>query len=166
MPHVDATYDRNAAVLYAHRWAHGRNPRYYNFDKLGGDCTNFVSQCLFAGARVMSFDPKNAWFYRSGNHKTPSWSGVPYLRNFLVQNSGHGPRALETTAQNILPGDVLQLCFDGNVFHHSLFVVGVGPTPESATIFVAAHTDDADNRPLSTYTYQKCRYLHILSVGQ
>ena len=43
-------YDRSAAVTYAHRWAFGRNPRYYNFDELGGDCTNFASQCLYAGA--------------------------------------------------------------------------------------------------------------------
>ena len=28
-------YDRAAAVAYAHRWAHGRNPTYYSFDALG-----------------------------------------------------------------------------------------------------------------------------------
>ena len=43
-------YDRQAAVAYAHRWAYLRNPAFYNFDKLGGDCTNFASQCLYAGA--------------------------------------------------------------------------------------------------------------------
>ena len=38
-------YDRQAAVDYAHRWAYHRNPDFYNFDELGGDCTNFASQC-------------------------------------------------------------------------------------------------------------------------
>ena len=38
-------YDRGKAVAYAHKWAFGRNPAYYNFDKIGGDCTNFTSQC-------------------------------------------------------------------------------------------------------------------------
>ena len=39
-------YDRAAAVLYAHRWAYGRNPAFYDYEELGGDCTNFASQCL------------------------------------------------------------------------------------------------------------------------
>ena len=26
-------YDRHAAVQYAHRWAYGRNPAYYDFEK-------------------------------------------------------------------------------------------------------------------------------------
>ena len=50
-------YDRFAGVSYAHRWAYERNPKYMNFDELGGDCTNFASQCLYAGAGVMNFTP-------------------------------------------------------------------------------------------------------------
>ena len=45
-----ALYDRRAAVLYAHRWAYGRNPAFYDYEHLGGDCTNFASQCIYAGA--------------------------------------------------------------------------------------------------------------------
>lgn len=41
-------YDRFSAISYAKRWALARNPKYYNFDSIGGDCTSFVSQCLFA----------------------------------------------------------------------------------------------------------------------
>ena len=43
-----ALYDRRAAVLYAHRWAYGRNPAFYDYEHLGGDCTNFASQCIYA----------------------------------------------------------------------------------------------------------------------
>ena len=50
-------YDREAAVRYAHRWAYGRNPRFYNFDELGGDCTNFASQYLYAGTGIMNYTP-------------------------------------------------------------------------------------------------------------
>ena len=46
-----ALYDRRAAVLYAHRWAYGRNPAFYDYEHLGGDCTNFASQCIYAGPR-------------------------------------------------------------------------------------------------------------------
>ncbi|MBQ3571404.1 MAG: amidase domain-containing protein, partial [Clostridia bacterium] len=42
-------YNRQNAVEYAKKWALKRNPKYYNFDNIGGDCTSFASQCLFAG---------------------------------------------------------------------------------------------------------------------
>ena len=40
-------YDRNAAVAYARKWALGRNPAFYDFSNIGGDCTNFASQCIY-----------------------------------------------------------------------------------------------------------------------
>ena len=69
-------YDRAAAVNYAHQWAHGRNPAYYNFDGIGGDCTSFASQCLYAGAGVMNFTPTYGWYYRSLQDRAPAWTGV------------------------------------------------------------------------------------------
>lgn len=49
-------YDRAAAVAYAHRWAFRRNPAYYDYEKIGGDCTNYASQCLYAGSGIMKAD--------------------------------------------------------------------------------------------------------------
>jgi hypothetical protein len=43
-------YDRARALAYAEKWALSRNPAYFSFDGLGGDCTNFISQCLYAAA--------------------------------------------------------------------------------------------------------------------
>ena len=48
-------YDRQKVIEYAKKWAFSRNPRYYNFDSVGGDCTSFVSQCIFVGANVMNY---------------------------------------------------------------------------------------------------------------
>ena len=48
------SYDREAAVAYARRFALSRNPAYYDFSDLGGDCTNFASQCIYAGAGIMN----------------------------------------------------------------------------------------------------------------
>ena len=44
------TYSLNipAEIAYARKWAFSRNPAYYDFDDIGGDCTNFISQCLQA----------------------------------------------------------------------------------------------------------------------
>lgn len=65
-------YDRPAAVAYAHRWAYGRNPRYYDYERVGGDCTSFASQCLYAGAGIMNFTRDLGWYYLDGNHKAPA----------------------------------------------------------------------------------------------
>ena len=46
---IGMDFSRERAQAYAHRWAFGRNPEYLAFDRLGGDCTSFVSQCLLAG---------------------------------------------------------------------------------------------------------------------
>ncbi|SHI12268.1 Putative amidase domain-containing protein [Sporobacter termitidis DSM 10068] len=165
MPKDTADYDRASAVAYAHRWAYSRNPAYYNYDGIGGDCTNFISQCIYAGARVMNYDQTYGWYYISANHKAPSWSGVPFLRNFLVSNAeGPGPRAAEAAIGELLPGDVIQLSFEGKAFQHSLLVVSAGAVPDRDNILVATHTDDSDYRPLNSYDYQNIRFLHILHV--
>ena len=161
------TYYRPAAVSYAHRWAYSRNPAYYDYDKLGGDCTSFISQCVFAGSGVMNYTPTFGWYYAGANSKSPSWSGVEYLRNFLVRkNGGPGPLAEETSVSGVAPGDVIQLLFDGEVFQHSLLVVEAGPEPTADTILVATHSEDQDNKPLSAYQYQRARFLHILHVNR
>ena len=48
-------YNREKAIEYANTWAYGRNPAYYDYSNLGGDCTNFISQCLYAGGGIMNY---------------------------------------------------------------------------------------------------------------
>ena len=119
-------YDRGAAVRYAHRWAYDRNPAYYDFSELGGDCTNFASQCLYAGSGVMDHTPTFGWYYISGNQKSPSWSGVPYFYNFLTRkDSRPGPFGTEAGLGELEPGDFIQLSFAGGVFAHDPIVVEI-----------------------------------------
>ena len=158
-------YDRAAAVAYAHRWAHARNPEYYNFDALGGDCTSFASQCLYAGAGVMNFTPTFGWYYRSLRDRAPAWTGVPYFFNFLIRSKASpGPFAAQTNLTQLEPGDFVQLRFapDAPFTHTPVVSAVLGSTPEG--ILVAAHSEDCDLRPLSTYPYEAIRCLHILGV--
>lgn len=53
----EVAYDRQAAVSYARRWALDRNPAFYDFDRIGGDCTNFTSQSIHAGSKIMNYTP-------------------------------------------------------------------------------------------------------------
>lgn len=155
----DIPYNRAAAVAYARRWALHRNPAYYDFSKIGGDCTNFASQCLYAGARVMNYTPVMGWFYLSLQKRTPSWSGVEYLYNFLTNNKSIGPYAHVVSQAEALPGDIVQLGTDSGDFYHSPVITAITPT-----ILVAAHSDDALDRPLSSYHYDNLRFLHIDGV--
>ena len=80
-------YNRQAAVQYAHRWAYGRNPRFYDYQGLGGDCTNFASQCLYAGTGIMNFTPVYGWYYRSANERRRPGPASHSLKTFCSGQS-------------------------------------------------------------------------------
>ena len=63
-----------------------------------------------------------------------------------------------------MPGDFAQLRFSYDVFGHTPVIVEVGSPPSLDNILVAAHSQDADYRPLSTYVYQEIRFIHILGT--
>lgn len=159
-------YNREKAVDYARKWALHRNPLYLNFSGLGGDCANFASQCLYAGAGVMNYKPIFGWYYRSADDRTASWSGVKYLYNFLVQNQGAGPRAIEVSLNQILPGDIIQIATYLPQFHHTLVVTHVAETPTLENTLICAHSYDSLDRSLASYEIQQVRYLHITEVGE
>ena len=148
-------YDREAALRYAHRWAYDRNPEYYDFDGLGGDCTNFVSQVLAAGGAEQNYS-QNGWYFNSINDRSPSWSGVNELYEFLVSEHDVGPRARVVDVYEAMAGDIVQLGSFENGYYHSLIIVD----PEN--MIVAAHTVDSDYRPLSSYNYDYFRVLHVI----
>ncbi|NMA25333.1 MAG: amidase domain-containing protein [Clostridiales bacterium] len=165
MPGAPTGYNRENAVGYAHKWAYARNPSYYDYEKLGGDCTNFASQCIFAGAGVMNRRKTGGWYYNNANDKSPSWTGVEFLANFLLRkNKGLGPFAEEVGIQEVMPGDIVQLSFNGANFQHTPVVVKTGRLPRPENILIAAHSINCDNRPLNTYIYKRIRCLHITGV--
>jgi len=155
-------YDRIRAIEYAHKWAFDRNPRYLDFSTMGGDCTNFVSQCLLAGGFSMNYEKTFGWYYISASDRAPAWSGVTYLYNFLMKKKETGPSAREVRIEQIIPGDIVQLSFDGYTFGHSLLVVEAGNPVGRNNVLIATHTDDSDYRALNTYMgVREYRYLQV-----
>lgn len=149
----------SAEIEYARRWAFSHNPAYYNFENLGGDCTNFISQCLYAGGAVMNYTRDTGWYYRSLNDRAAAWTGVEFFCDFIVNNKGAGPFGELVALREARAGDVLQLG-TGSVFYHSLLVVDV----TDGVPRVAAHTYAAFDRPLTTYVYNTVRCIRILGA--
>lgn len=160
----EIVYNREKVIEYAKKWAYNRNSQYYDFDNVGGDCTSFASQCIYAGAKIMNYSKKNGWYYISGNNKSPSWSGVEFLYNFLTQNKSVGPYGYEVEQDKIELGDIAQLSFDGNKFSHSLVIVKIQDKTDLNQIFISSHTFDSFNKRISEYNFEKIRFIHIDKV--
>lgn len=158
-------YNREKAVQYAHKWAYARNPAYLDFENLGGDCTNFASQCIFAGSGVMSYTSVYGWYYVNSYNRTASWTGVNYLYEFLANNKGAGPFAELVDVSHAEPGDLAQISFsDKHIFDHSPVIVKSGSPTDRDGVLVAAHTFDTDYYKLMNFEPAYIRYLHIVGV--
>ena len=160
-------YNPVNAIAYAERWALERNPLFSNYTGIGGDCTNFVSQCILAGSCKMNFTQDFGWYYINDANRAPAWTGVEFFYDFITQsqefisqNRGIGPFGTEISRPAVRPGDAVQLSNELGDFYHTLFVSRI----ENQEILVCAHSDDALNRPLSSYNYNTERFIRILGV--
>lgn len=153
-------YDRFNAIKYAKYWASKRNPEFYDFETHGGDCTNFASQCLYYGAKTMNYTPTFGWYYKSAYDRTPSWTGVDFFYNFIINNKDIGPYGEERSLNNIDLGDFIQLGHENDDFYHTLIVTSI----LNGEILVSAHTFDVYNKPLNNYVFSKLRCIHIKGV--
>jgi hypothetical protein len=78
----------------------------------------------------------------------------------MTQNQGVGPYGKEAERDECEIGDAIQLGRIEDGFYHTLIIVGF----ENDDILVAAQTDDALRRPLSTYKYDFLRFIKIEGV--
>lgn len=157
-------YNREAALNYTTKWATQRNPDFYDYSELGGDCTNFASQVLLAGGSRMNYQPVLGWYYINPNQKSPSWTGVDFLYNFLVSNQTRGPFGNETNPAGVTVGDLIQLSFqEGPHFNHTLVITQIQVPFGIDRIYVSTHTDDRYNVNLiKTFTWKQIRFIHII----
>ena len=157
---LEKEYLRERAVAYARKYALERNPLFYTFEGIGGNCTNFVSQCVLAGSCTMNYTPIYGWYYLSLNRRSASWSGVEYFYNFMTTNSGVGPFGAVVDISLAQIGDAIQLKNPEGIFYHTLLISKI----ENGEIFICANSNDALDRPLSSYEYADLRVIHIEGV--
>ena len=162
-------YNRTRAVEYARRWALSRNPLFFDFTGGGGNCTNFVSQSVLAGSLVMDPTETFGWYYVNVTDRSPSWTGVREFYEYMCgvgdfksTPERQGPFCTEVERERVEIGDVVQLSNAMGRFYHSLLVSGFN---ENGDILICAQSNDALDRPLSTYRYATARFLHVEGVN-
>jgi len=144
----EVLYDRAAAARYADRWWQEGNPE---FETFAVDCTNYVSQCLFAGGAPINYTGKRetGWWYKGYNGKQEwwsfSWSVSDSLQRYLSTGRNSGLRAeIVARPEQLMLGDVIQYDWDGNgQYQHSTIVTALdaGGMP-----LVNAHTVSSRHR--------------------
>ena len=79
------TYVPQKAVDYADKYWSNYNDFYPNYNSIGGDCANFVSQCLQAGGLPMN----GSWYHAvTGCTRSSSWTYANTLYTYLAENCG------------------------------------------------------------------------------
>ena len=127
------SYNPDAAVTYARKYCKNYNPNYPSYRNSGGDCANFVSQCLIAGG-----------FSFSGCDNVKSSgviAGVTSLRNCLKKKGWK----VSTTKPASFRGGYPMAKTD---LSHAIMATSVGNK-----ITYCGHTSDVCDRTLDYAVY-------------
>lgn len=158
-----SSFDRTAMYNYAYNNYNKRPSQWGNFDNLGGDCTNFVSQIIYAGGAPFDTTGNYTWYYKGMSNRAPSWTSVTSLHNYLVNNDYIGPQGKvdsSNAAYIAMVGDVIQIDFGNDgTYDHSTSIVHHQTSITSQTT-VAAHSTNRWNYPINSFSGKK-RWIHL-----
>ncbi|QWU15213.1 Putative amidase domain-containing protein [Paenibacillus sophorae] len=144
---------------YAYQWWDGRNPTYSNYyanyfgcsiyDECWNDCTNFVSQALYAGGmKQWRGQGVDSWYFDDGWLSSPShsWGGA---HNFYEHWKNRATLASDTSS--ISMGDPVNADFerDGDINHTAIITLF-----SNGHFYLTQHTTDKKDNALSTWYYE------------
>lgn len=128
-----ATYNPSKAIAYAEKYWNNYNENYSDYNEIGGDCANFVSQCLVAGGLSMT----DGWYWNDYYDRSGSWSYCPSMYNYFKDK---GYEIIEKpSASDIKEGNPILYAWDGVTWGHAAICVG---KDSKGVPVVAAHNDD------------------------
>lgn len=162
-------YNRKAAVNYARKWALDRNPAYKDYELWGGDCTNFISQCLKNSQIPMDYTGNNVlqkWYWNSDSSRTPTWTAAEPFYKYIIGNNNENTKKFGIYARNanyneLEIGDIVQLVFDNNAYHSMIISEVILDGEYLIDYLVCQHTYDLLDYPLSLKEGER-RYIKIL----
>lgn len=194
VPATRASYSYNSSdgVEYASVFAEADDSDWIFYDA-GLDCTNFVSQCVWAS--YAGFDKNNiaqavtninndkcmVTSYPSGWHASgpggggyPNWESVTNFYDYCVSSKTYGPNgtgwggysvtSLSPYAPSV--GNVLQWSYSSSSssYSHSTYVTYNSYNGSTNGVYVSYHTSDNYNRPL-TYLINAYDYVRGISFS-
>ena len=162
------SYSGGGASQYALDYALNYNSNYADFTSYGGDCTNFVSQCMYEGGGLpMDYGSQygtDCWFYTNSTNRSATWTGVNQLYNYIFGSSST-INASNSTWGSVGFGDLIQLLHSDGSGYHSLIISGIVYNGSGKSdLLVCAHTTDRRHVSLASYyPGTSRRYIDIYS---
>ncbi len=132
-------YDPDEAIEYSDEYCLDYNDDWPNYNSVGGDCANFVSQCLYAGGMPMREGPvysQDCWFHYSSTNRSSSWTGAKNQHYYMANYRG-----IERTARDetIYYGSPVYYYYNGGSSCHAVICVG---TNSSGVPIINSHNAD------------------------
>lgn len=164
---IRTLYGYEAAAAYAIQYAYDYNTAYPDWSiDYGGDCANFISQCLYAGGKPMVGTPGSSaqatnmsnWFSSgtsaSTSYVSSTWRGANAFKVYWTSNCTSYSTFSSMNSNAWFygnKGDAVSLLNANGAAYHTLMIVGYGGNA-SYDFTVAAHTYDTNTASLSDYT--------------
>ena len=144
-----ANYTRSSAVQYARKHALSPSSSYYYFED--HDCTNFTSQCLYAGGIKQhkgTAYSENCWYYNTSTDRSSSWTGAAEFYRYI---NGNNSKISKTSSNfnSVKKGDIIQL-MEGGSAYHSLIVTDIvtDSSGKRTDLLVCCHSDNRKDASL------------------
>lgn len=165
-----ATYNRDAAAAYAIQFSDElKGFGKYNQDGFGyidpetggegsGDCTNFASQCLWAGGHPMMGAWTNTTPYARPGTGTTTWNSTNSLRKFLIDNKW----ATAVDSKYELKRGDLVYSVNKTTKEYNHVVVVCRDVEEDGKIYICGHTTNQRDKARQTPAGFTDYYLHLL----
>lgn len=126
------------------------------------DCINFASQCLRARGCAFNTGGGYQWYSFGPNipDRTPSWTGVTFLWDYLINNDWTGPNGVGASVDGVELADIVQFDY-GQGWQHTPVIVNIFDRTFDG-IMVATHSDPWYNRPISAWGSVGVRFAHSM----
>lgn len=144
------SYNVSKAIAYADKYCINYNSSYNSYKGRGGDCANFVSQCLYAGG----FKQDSVWYRHS-----VAWINV---MKQIAHFKQYG-KFLNATNGNLLKGNPIYFDWNGDgVYDHATICVGRN---NSGTAILDSHTRDLYHATWTNWSFKRAGTIQLRTSG-